>query len=186
MSRESKAAQEAAEREQRKTEADEKAKADKEAREKVRLEAEATKRTEQEFQIMAAIAVAAPPIAAGAAKLATAARKLHDQFDLLEFDDIRMALEAAVEPLAKQRAAEDAELKAKEANEDAKKKSEVAAAAKAALEGKVVVNVPKRFSLRRKDNTVVHYPAGPQKMPKEDAEHSYSKAHGVEIVGRAD
>lgn len=186
MSRDTKKAEteakEAAEREARKADAAAKKKTDDEAKEKVRLEAEATKRTEQEGQIQAEIATAAPPIAAGAAKLATVARKLHDRFDLLEFEDIRIALEQAVEPLARQFAADEAERKAKDANEDAEKKSKAAQAAKAAVEGKVVVNVPRAYNLRRADNTVVNYRAGPQKMPKTDAEHPYSQAHGVEIV----
>lgn len=47
----------------------------------------------------------------------------------------------------------------------------------------VTVTVPKQFTLTRDDTTPITYPIGVQKMPRKDAEHWWSKTHGVVING---
>lgn len=48
-------------------------------------------------------------------------------------------------------------------------------------EDKVVVNVPKPFTLRVDNHRAVEYKAGVQNMPVSHSEHWYSKVNGVEV-----
>lgn len=45
----------------------------------------------------------------------------------------------------------------------------------------VTATVPVAFTLTLDDHRAVHYEAGTQEMPKDDAEHWFAKAQGVEI-----
>lgn len=47
--------------------------------------------------------------------------------------------------------------------------------------GHVTVDIPTPFVLTRDDHTKVQYPKGTMSMPLADAEHWYSKAHGVTV-----
>ncbi len=46
-------------------------------------------------------------------------------------------------------------------------------------EDKILVNVPKAFTLTDDLHRPFHYKAGPQRMPATHFAHSYTKAHGV-------
>lgn len=114
-------------------------------------------------------------------------------------EEVRKRLQAAVEKLPKaqvrpeDRAAKDAATKAlaeaqeaqqfaDEAVAEAKRKGAIAAAAVAAAEGKVPVTVPRTFNLNF-NGTVHLIKAGTATLPREQAEHPYSKLHGVTITG---
>ena len=76
---------------------------------------------------------------------------------------------------------------AAEATAEAKKARLRADAALADAENRVLVSVPNSFTLRiRRDNGTVdehHIKAGSTTLPREQAEHSYSKANGVKVLG---
>lgn len=95
------------------------------------------------------------------------------------------AEKSAKETQDKRDAAKKAEDLQREADEAALKadKAKRNAAAQAALaEGKVVVNVPKRFILTLDNGQKQTFEVGPQTMPRALAEHWYSKANGVKVV----
>lgn len=46
----------------------------------------------------------------------------------------------------------------------------------------VIVSVPRAFNLRITNEKVIQYPMGAYSMPKDHAEHWYSKANGVTVV----
>lgn len=81
----------------------------------------------------------------------------------------------------------EAEAFAAEAATKAKEARMVAEAAKADAENRVLVNVPTSFflNIRRPNGTVdtIQIKAGSTSLPREHAEHSYAKAHGVQILG---
>lgn len=85
---------------------------------------------------------------------------------------------------AKQAAADAAKAaeEAKAAAEDASRKAELAAAAQADAEGLVLVTVPNRYGLFVGGVRHTIEP-GSQKVSREIAEHPYSIANGVKIVG---
>lgn len=81
--------------------------------------------------------------------------------------------------------AKDAVAAAEKATEEAKAKTLEAQRLAAEAEGKVVVNVPKRFQLQTAPGKFELIKPGSQVMPLEWAQHPYSVANGVTIVGSA-
>jgi hypothetical protein len=79
--------------------------------------------------------------------------------------------------------AEEAEAKAKEAKEKAEALEDEEAEDEKKEANLVVVNVPKKFSLRLDNDVILHFVAGVQDMDRAHAEHWYSKANGVKIHG---
>ena len=64
------------------------------------------------------------------------------------------------------------------------KKRQEADAAAALAQDKVLCAVPSVFKLNMGEKEgIITYPAGSYAMPRAHAEHSYSQAHGVRILG---
>lgn len=122
---------------------------------------------------------AAMDVVSSAKPLEAAAEGLAEAYKV-SVEEAREAIDKASAPMLASRQAAEAKRKAEDAANDARKKAVAAQQAAAAVDGRVIVQVPKRFKLN--DGKVVHdYSAGTYPMLKEHAEHPYSKANGVKI-----
>lgn len=97
-------------------------------------------------------------------------------------EDVKVKLEAAMEPLLKAEKAVTARKAAAEAAQRAEEEAQKAAVAAAEADGKVFCKIPHKFKLNLGDGKHHLVEAGTHAIPKEWAEHPYAKANGVEIL----
>ena len=136
-----------------------------------------------------AVAKAAPDVASGKMKYKDAVAGISTTLDV-DSDKVEEKLDAAIEPLKKAADAAAAAQDAQELADKAKQAADEAAIKAAEARGHVVVNVPQKYALvisagegTKPKRIVVQ--AGTSTMLREHAEHPYSKANGVKILGQA-
>lgn len=99
-------------------------------------------------------------------------------------DETQAAADLAKKEAA-QKAASDASaaaVAAAKAADEAKRLAEQAAAAQAEAEGRVLCTVPRRYGVVV-EGKIVTVEKGSQSLPREIADHPYSVAQGVKVVG---
>lgn len=91
--------------------------------------------------------------------------------------------EAERKAKAEAEAAQAAAEAAQKAAEEAKAKAVAARVAAAQERNKVLCEVPRAYRFTMPDHTVRHVAAGTQELDPEIANHWWSKAHGVKVLG---